>query len=384
MIPTAPDPLLAGYGETGALHRSIPLSGAGAVQVHGSGVPPGHSVWLAGTPVPIDEHGNFVAEAVLPKGMHTVEVAVLDPSGSGELFLRDLELERNDWFYVGIADLTLSGGKTSGPEEDLQGSDSTFDRDSMLDGRLAFFLKGRFGEDWSLTAHADTREGPVEDLFKDFVDKTPEALFRRIDSDYFYPTFGDDGTVEEGAATSGKFFVKLSQRENHAMWGNFKVGYLENELAQVDRGLYGANLHYQTLAATRFGEPRVVLDGFAAQPGTVPSREEFRGTGGSLYYLRVQDLLEGSERTAHRDPRQGLGPRHRCRAPAADPGLRHRLPAGARAAQRAALGHRERQQPRAQPGPRRRRGVARRPVRVHAGHSTSSTRSPSAARATSG
>ncbi|MBW2290274.1 MAG: OmpA family protein, partial [Deltaproteobacteria bacterium] len=266
-IPTAPDPLLAGYGETGALHRGIPLSGAGAVQVRGSGVPPGHTVWLAGAPVPTDEHGNFVAEAVLPKGMHTVEVALLDPSGSGELFLRDLEIERDDWFYVGIADLTISGGKTSGSRKDLQGDDSTFDPDSMVDGRLAFFLKGRFGEDWGLTAHADTREGPVEDLFKDFVDQTP-----------------------------GKFYIKLSQRENYAMWGNFKVGYLENELAQVDRGLYGANLHYQTVATTRFGEQRVVVDGFAAQPGTVPSREEFRGTGGSLYYLRVQDLLEGSER----------------------------------------------------------------------------------------
>jgi hypothetical protein len=295
-IPTAPNPLLAGYGETGALHRSIPLSGAGSVQVQGSGVPPGHTVWLAGTPIPTDEHGNFVAEALLPKGMHTVEVALLDPSGSGELFLRDLEVERSDWFYVGIADLTLSGGMTSGPAKELQGGDSTFDRDSNVDGRLAFFLTGRFGEDFRLTAQADTREGPVEDLFKDFVDKRPEALFRRIDSDYHYPTFGDDGTVEEGAPTSGKFFVKLSQRENHAMWGNFKVGYLENELAQVDRGLYGANLHYQTLATTRFGEARVVLDGFAAQPGTVPSREEFRGTGGSLYYLRVQDLLEGSDR----------------------------------------------------------------------------------------
>ena len=298
-LPTAPDPLLGGYGESGPLHRSIPLAGAGTVQVHGSGVPPNHTVWLAGTPVAVDEHGNFVAEAVLPSGLHTVEVAVLDPAGNGELFLRDLELERDDWFYVGIADLTLATGKTSGAEEALQGQDATFDPDSSADGRLAFFVKGRFngfGEDWKLTAHADTREGPVKDLFKDFVDKTPEALFRRIDPDRFYPTFGDDGTVEEGAPTSGKFFVKLDNRENHAMWGNFKVGYLANELAQVDRGLYGANAHYQSVETTRFGEQRVALDGFVAQPGTVPSREEFRGTGGSLYYLRVQDVLEGSER----------------------------------------------------------------------------------------
>ena len=41
--------------------------------------------------------------------MHSVEVAVLDEFGNGELFLRDLELKKSDWFAVGIADLTLSG-----------------------------------------------------------------------------------------------------------------------------------------------------------------------------------------------------------------------------------------------------------------------------------
>jgi hypothetical protein len=71
---------------------------------------------------------------------------------------------------------------------------------------------------------------------------------------------------------------------------------MDNELAHVDRGLYGANVHYQTGATTSFGEQRFMLDGFAAEPGTVPSREEFRGTGGSLYFLRHQDLLTGSER----------------------------------------------------------------------------------------
>ncbi|HEX5066536.1 MAG TPA: flagellar motor protein MotB, partial [Myxococcota bacterium] len=129
-----------------------------------------------------------------------------------------------------------------------------------------------------------------------FLDKSPDELFRRIDPDYHYPTFGDDGTVDEMAPTQGKFFAKLSKADSHAMWGNFKVGYFDNELAQVDRGLYGGNLHYQTLGTTSFGEQRVAIDGFAAEPDTVQSREEFRGTGGSLYYLKHQDLLTGSER----------------------------------------------------------------------------------------
>ena len=74
-------PLLANYGETGPSTRNIPLGNVGTVKVHGRGVPPEHTVWFAGAPVPVDESGNFVAEAVLPKGMHTVEVAVLDPAG---------------------------------------------------------------------------------------------------------------------------------------------------------------------------------------------------------------------------------------------------------------------------------------------------------------
>ncbi len=290
------DALLAGYGESGLSVRNIPLGSVGTVKVHGSGISPQHAVWLAGDPVPVDEHGNFVAEAILPSGMHTVEVAVLDQAGNGELFLRDLEFKRSDWFYVGMADLTLAENSVSGPIDSLTGENAPYDSDSWADGRLAFYANGKFGEDWGLRASADTREGPVEELFTNFMDKSPESLFRRIDPDYYYPTFGDDGIVEETAPTLGKFFVKLNKQENHALWGNFRVGYLANELAQVDRGLYGANVHYQSPSTTRFGEQRLVLDGFAAEPGTVPSREEFRATGGSLYFLRQQDLLVGSDR----------------------------------------------------------------------------------------
>src|SRR5260370_28945415 len=98
------------------------------------------------------------------------------------------------------------------------------------------------------------------------------------------------------ATSWGNVRVKGSHGENQGMWGNFKVGYLDNELAHVDRGLYGANAHYVTEPTTSFGERRLTVDGFAAQPGTMASYEEFRGTGGSLYFLHHQDILTGSER----------------------------------------------------------------------------------------
>jgi hypothetical protein len=291
-----PDPeLLAAWGENGLSLHNIALS-SGTVSVSGAGVPEDHEVYVAGRPVPVDERGSFVTEHILPEGAHTVEVAVVDEEGAGELYLRDLEFKENDWFYVGMADVTLAEGDASPAMELLQGDNSPTDIDSNVDGRLAFFVNGKFGNHWKLTASADTREGPLDELFSNFMDKSPQSLFRRIDPDYYYPTFGDDSTVAEMAPTMGKFYVRLANQDNHAQWGNFKIGYMNNELAQVDRGLYGANLHYQSEATTRFGEQRFAVDGFAAEPGTVASREEFRGTGGSLYFLQRQDVLAGSER----------------------------------------------------------------------------------------
>jgi flagellar motor protein MotB len=287
--------LLAAYGESDLARHRIPLEG-GAVRVQGSGIPAGHTVWVAGRPVPVDQQGNFAAEEILPAGAHTVEVAVLDETGAGSLYLRDLEFKRKDLFYVGVADLTFSEHRSNGPVDLLQGDNAPQPWDSRADGRLAFYLDGKISDEWRLTTSADTREGPVQDLFSNFLDKSPASLFRRIDPDYTYPTFGDDSVVEEMAPTLGKFYMRATHGDDYGMFGNFKVGYMDNELAHVDRGLYGASAHYGSDATTRFGEPRVAVDGFAAQPGTVPAYEEFRGTGGSLYYLRHQDILTGSER----------------------------------------------------------------------------------------
>ena len=290
-----PSELLAAYGESDLARHRIPLEGD-AVTVRGSGIPPGHTVWVAGHQVPVDPQGDFVAEEILPAGAHTVEVAVLDDAGSGSLYLRDLEFKKKDLFYVGVADVTFSENRSNGPVDDLQGDNPLQPWNSRADGRLAFYLNGKISEEWRLTTSADTREGPVNQLFSNFLDKSPDSLFRRIDPDYTYPTFGDDSVVDETAPTLGKFYLKATHGDDYGMWGNFKVGYMDNELAHVDRGLYGADAHYGSDATTRFGEQRAAVDGFAAEPGTAPAYEEFRGTGGSLYYLHHQDILTGSER----------------------------------------------------------------------------------------
>ena len=291
---SSPRELLAAYGENDLAKQHIPL-GSGTVKVQGSGMPAGHTVWLAGQPVPVDPQGKFVAEEILPNGTQTVEVAVVDDAGNGSLYLRDLDFKRKDLFYFAVADLTVSKDSTSGPAAQLEGQNDPLPYDSSLNGRFAFFVNGKVSENWRVTASADSREGPVKDIFSNFLDKSPDELFRRMDPAYYVPAFGDDGFVEEMAPTMGKFFVKVSREADYAMWGNFKIGYRDNELAHIDRGLYGANLHYESEQSTSSGQRRIKMDTFGAQPGTVAAYEQFLGTGGSLYFLHHQDILTGSE-----------------------------------------------------------------------------------------
>jgi hypothetical protein len=207
-------------------------------------------VWVAGTRVPVDTEGNFISEAILPTGTHTVEVALLDDEGSGELYLRDLELEKNDWFYAGMADFTWSENSSSDNADLFVGETANQDFDSSIDGRIALYASGKFGNGWGLTTSVDTREDEIGKLFSNFLGKEPDALFRRIDPDYHYPTFGDDSTVEELAPTQGKLYLKVDKDESYGLWGNYKVGYMNNELAQVDRGLYGGQAHYESKGTT--------------------------------------------------------------------------------------------------------------------------------------
>ncbi|MCP4472069.1 MAG: OmpA family protein [Gammaproteobacteria bacterium] len=287
--------LLAGYGENHLASRRIELYG-GTITVVGKNIPEDHNVWLAGKRVPVNENGEFVIEEVFPRGLHAIEVAVTDAEGNGELYLRDLGFADSDWFYVALGELTLTYDNTSGPARLVTQDDNEFNNDTNLNGRFVYYTEGRFGDEWRLISSADTQEGPVDELFSNFLDKDPRALFRRLDPDLYYPTFADDSTLEDRAPTSGKLYLKLQRHNDFGLFGNFTIDYLDTSLAQVDRGLYGANVHFEEDDYTSFGEQRFMVDVFVADPGTVAGRDEFRGTGGSLYFLRRQDVLIGSER----------------------------------------------------------------------------------------
>lgn len=310
---------LVGWGESSLRLKNIQASG-GTVSISGDKVAPGQIVTAMGMQVPVDAKGKFAMRQILPAGPHSVEVGIKDANGVGAEFRRNLNIADKDWFYVAVADITLGRDKTTGPAQLVTADDQHYNNATWVDGRGAFYLKGKIKGDYLLTASADTQDQPLKNLFSNFSSKDPNYLLRRIDPNKFYPVYGDDSSIVDDAPTQGKFFVKLEKAGSSVMWGNFQTSWTGTELTQYSRGLYGANLLWQSEDSTKYGERNTGVNAFAAEPGTLQSREEFRGTGGSLYYLHQQDLTEGSERlwVEIRDKDSGLVIQRNALTPAQD------------------------------------------------------------------
>lgn len=86
------------------------------------------------------------------------------------------------------------------------------------------FTPRKIKKDWQVTASADTKEQPIEDLFSNFTNKDPRYLLKRIDPKKYYQVYGDDSTTLEDAPTQGKFYIKAEKDDSHIMWGTSRRG----------------------------------------------------------------------------------------------------------------------------------------------------------------
>lgn len=276
--------LAAAEGEDMTAKRSIPVRG-GAVTVSGN-TRSRAGVTVMGERAIADDSGRFVMQRILPPGVHDVRVGV------GKGVSRRVEVPQSDWFYIGLADLTV-GKRTGG--------------DSYTLGRLAGYAKGHTPEGWTITGALDTGEGELKDLFRDLDAKNVGRTLDRIKSEDVYPTFGDDSTLYEDAPTSGKVYLKVEKDRSSVMWGDFKLTGNGSRLIRSDRTLYGLNLLHESLQQTAAGEARLKLSAYGAQPDRLVQRDVLRGTGGSAYFLKRQDILYGTETilVQYRDPVSG-------------------------------------------------------------------------------
>lgn len=280
------------FGNNALAQQNIPIYGS-RVRVVGQDLPTtGFNLKINGESYPVFPDGRLSAEFLMPVGQHRFAI---DAGQGDDAVRRELTVDVTGryLFLVGLADFTLSGNDVSGSLVPV-GADDRYD-DTITEGRLAFYLKGKVKGKYLVTAQADTRENEVRDLFDGFLDADPRDIFRRLDPEAYYPVYGDDSTTFRDVDTQGRLYVRVDWDKNQALWGNFGTGIANGEYAQYQRSLYGGALSWRSRAATALGEPRSTFRAFASEQQTAPGHTELLGTGGSLYYLRHTDLLPGSD-----------------------------------------------------------------------------------------
>jgi len=292
-IPTINDSTQIGYSIDRTAVRNIRVKG-GSVTVSGKNIAEGNRVYVGTQTVPVDSKGRFVRQMILPYGDQTIDIGVASATKTAT-YSRDVHLKDTDFFYVAIGEITLGTSGSVGPASFIGSGDQDFG-DVSVTGRGASYFKGRIKGDYLVTGSIDTTEERLGDIISNLDEKDSRQLLRRLDADRFYPVYGDDSTLVEDAPTQGRFYLKVEKDDSHILWGNFATQITGTEFAHLDRGLYGAVADHKSVKTTSFGERRTHVTGFAADPGTIPAREEFRATGGSLYFLNRQDLSIGSER----------------------------------------------------------------------------------------
>ena len=274
--------------------RNIAMSRTATVTVSGLADPIKDMVRISGQLVPVNPDGKFITQQLVDRDSKSVKVTIEKDGLATFATSREIDVPRNDWFFVGQGDLTFRSMNGTGPAVEVSG-DPLADGNSLT-SRAAFYAKGSFGDGWKVTSSLDTGETLLKDIFSNLDRKDPRQLLRRLSSNEYYTTYGDDSTLVQDAPTQGQLYLKVQKADSSLVVGNYIVNLNQAELAPLDRGLFGVALDHKSVATTSFGERKAQFTAFASDPGTLPGRDEFRGTGGSLYFLKRQDLTVGSER----------------------------------------------------------------------------------------
>lgn len=280
------------FGRDNTASRNIDIRGS-SVTVTGK-AEGRDAVQVMGQIARFAKDGSFSVQEIVPYGTSDIDVKGIKAGDVSSSFAQSVHIPRSDWFAVGIGDVTLGTNKTSGAGL-ATGADPEFDK-LYNSTRGAFYAKGLIAGRTQITASLDTGETSFKKVFSNLNDKDPAQLLRRLDSTQYLPTYGDDSTTVEDAPTQGRFYLRVDRDQSKFVLGNYIVDVYGTDLAQLDRGLYGAMGDFKSKGLTSFGEAKSRVTVFASDPGTIPGREEFRGTGGSAYFLQRQDLSIGSER----------------------------------------------------------------------------------------
>jgi len=261
--------------------QTIPVESSGATVVIEGITDKGNKITVAGQELGIIDSGEFTKELIFPVSTKKIRVIAENSKKEKTVYDKKLNLKSEYFFLVALADGQMGKMSSKGNISPVRDQDK-FRSGYYFDGRMAYYLKAKVKGKYLITSSFDSERRRGE-------------LARVIDEDKYYPVYGDSSSVTDDTNTLGNFYVLVEWDKSHATWGNYNSQIDDVDLAKFSRELYGGKFYYQSVATTSYGDPNTVLVLFGAESSTLPAHNEFVSTGGSIYYLKDKDVVEGSE-----------------------------------------------------------------------------------------
>ncbi len=256
-----------------------------------------NTAWVNGRQIAVQKDGSFYEEVIVPTGQTEIILEVKDPDGNINRYSKPFKIEENYTFLAGIVD-SSANFVTASQGFDIKRDNKNFDTGTHFSGKASYYFAGKIKGKYLIKSSLDTDKA------------TQKKLFTNIDPDKYYPIYGDNSTVVYDTNSQEKFYLLIEWDKSGITVGNYQTDLNDesSKLASYNRTLYGGKIHLETPEKTVYGDTQSKATGFVATLNQFRGHSEFLATGGSLYYLRHRNIVEGSEqvRVDVRDKRTGL------------------------------------------------------------------------------
>lgn len=262
--------------------QSIPLVAKPVVRVQGK-TQSKNEIKINDMPVTVDpETGMFQKEFFVEPGEYEAKITATTPAGETTSFHKKVKVKDSTFFMVALGEQQFGENFAKGAMETAESD--VYREGFRQDGRFAFFLKGKLKGKFLVKAHYDTND-------------PRDNLFTSLDPNQYYPIYGDGSTRDyEARDTAQRLFVLVEMDRSYAKWGSYKTEFNDTELATYSRTLSGLKVNYETVGTNVYGDSKRGFKIFSAKSERQADHNELYATGGTLFYTRNRNLVEGGEK----------------------------------------------------------------------------------------
>lgn len=233
--------------------------------------------------------GSFRFEIPLEYGRNKVVIDIVDSQKSASAVFFEIERKEREPFVLAYFTGLVSNSDFY-PDGYLPSTHLTatgFGLDSKAVIYAKHHLRNRFGfKDIDITLHFDSSKMREREF----------NLFENRIADYMYfPTFGDSSALIKDVDSVDKLYLRIDADRNSLLFGNFNTQITGFDQFRYEKRLYGLSLTLDNTFEKYHTSNNSKL--FAGIPVEYSrhKRTILKATGGSVYFLGVSDIINGSE-----------------------------------------------------------------------------------------